>query len=358
MGEQIDVKETPGEFQGGFLRQEIVTAGKLRLSRQKYLARASAAEYEALAQQYRVMNDVRIHFYRTLAAQERLSIQHELLKTAQDNVVTTREMFNVGQANRADLHLATITLEDQKLTVQMAENDRQMTWENLMAVVGIERPLSKVDGQLDGEVTLLTWDHVLAYLLEASPELASARAKLQADEITVQRERVEPIPNIVVEGAMGYNYEAREPVYGAMVVVEVPLFDRNQGTIRQAQADLLRQHAEVRRTELRLRRLLAEQYRQYRTAGQHVREYREVILPEAQARYVTRLESYREDRATWPEVLEAQKGFFLRRLLLVDHLLSWRESEVTITGLLLVNGLDAPVGVTPPGHIDAVPKPR
>ena len=35
MGEQIGVEGTAGEFQGGFIQQEIVTAGKLRLSREK-----------------------------------------------------------------------------------------------------------------------------------------------------------------------------------------------------------------------------------------------------------------------------------------------------------------------------------
>ncbi len=45
--EQIGVEGTAGEFQGGFVQQEIVTAGKLKLSREKYLARARAAEWQA-----------------------------------------------------------------------------------------------------------------------------------------------------------------------------------------------------------------------------------------------------------------------------------------------------------------------
>jgi len=37
---------------------------------------------------------------------------------------------------------------------------------------------------------------------------------------------------------------------------------------------------------------------------------------------------------------------------------AWREAEVAIEGLLLVDGLTAPSGPSPPGHIDSVPKPR
>lgn len=55
-------KSTAGEFQGGFIRQEIVTAGKLRLSRAKYQQEARAAEIQAIAQQLRVVNSITIAF--------------------------------------------------------------------------------------------------------------------------------------------------------------------------------------------------------------------------------------------------------------------------------------------------------
>lgn len=58
-GEQIFVDvdgdtDSPGEFQGGIVSQRLVTAGKLRLSREKYLRRAHVSEHLAVAQQYRV----------------------------------------------------------------------------------------------------------------------------------------------------------------------------------------------------------------------------------------------------------------------------------------------------------------
>ncbi|MGC1951420.1 MAG: TolC family protein [Gammaproteobacteria bacterium] len=322
------------------------------------LARASVVELQALAQRHRVLNDVRIHYYRTLAAKQRLVIQEELLKTAQDQLITVNEMRNVGQANEADFHQATIRLQEQRLNVEMAQNELAMARETLLTMVGVERPAQPVAGTLEGEARPLQWDGLLARLLEESPELAAARAKLEADGITLRREQVEPIPNLVVEGAAGYNFEARETVYGAGLTVEVPLFDWNQGTIEQAKADLRRQQAEVRLTELRLRRALAEQYQRYRSARQHVVDFRDLILPQAEQRYTTQLQSYQADRETWPAVLEAQADFFNRRLAYIDRLIEWREAEVAIEGLLLVNGLEAPPGAAPPGHIDAVTNPR
>lgn len=357
-GEQIGVRGTAGEFQGGFVQQEIVTGGKLRLSREKYLARASAAEFQALAQEYRVINEVRIRFYQTLGTQNRLDIQRELLTTARDRLITVQEMINVGQADQADLSMARVQVEEQQLKVNMAENDLEMEWEWLMTVVGMPQSQEALNGNLDRELSQLQWDSTLQRLLDESPELGLVRAILKADVITIEREKVQPIPNLVLQGSAGRNYEARETVYGLGAFIEVPIFDRNQGTIQQAKADLRLQQAEVRRTELRLRRSLAKQFLRYKTAQQHVTTFKNRILPEAQQRYVARLKSYEANRLAWPAVLESQEYYFLRRLTYIDHLVALQTTQVTIDGLLLVDGLLAPEGVIIPGHIDAVPKPR
>lgn len=358
IGGQLGVKGTAGEFQGGFIQQEIVTAGKLRLSREKYRARASAAEFQALAQEYRVTNEVRIRYYRTLGAQKRLDIQLELLETAQDALFTVQELLNLGQANQTDLQQAKILLEDQQLKVRMTENDLDREWEWLMAVVGVFRPRNVLKGELEGQFVEIKWEPALQRLLAESPELKLVRAVLKEDEITVKREEREPIPNLILSGSAGHNFETRDAVFGVGASIELPIFDWNQGTIRQAQADLKRQEAEVRITELRLRRSLASQFQRYRTTRQRVTAYTEIILPEARERYAKRLRSYGENRENWQSVLEAQEDFFRRRLIYVDQLVALRETQVVIDGLLLIDGLMPSTGVPVPGHIDAVPKPR
>ena len=61
-----------------------------------------------------------------------------------------------------------------------------------------------------------------------------AVAKVKQDELTVARERREPIPNVTVRGGVGYNFETRNNTADVAFAVPVPLFDRNQGTVRQA----------------------------------------------------------------------------------------------------------------------------
>lgn len=358
VAEQIGVEGTAGELHGGVVQQEIVTADKRQISRQKYLARARAAEFLAVAQQFRVCNDVRMHYWRTLGRREVLDIRRELLKTAEDAVVTARELYNLGQATRADVHRANVELQRARLNVLQAENDHRRAYRRLVALIGCDLGEQPLAGELDGAPVVLDHAVALGRILADSPELHAARAKYQSDRITVRREQVEPIPNLFVQGGSGYNFADRDTVAEFSLQLEVPLFDRNQGTIRQAEADLARQRAEIRRIEQMLKDGLADRYAEYLTAVQHVAEFRDIILPEANAAYSTELDSYEEDRQEWPAVLDAQRDYFDLRRMYVDHLVAWRENETLVEGFLLHGGLEAAQDATPPGHIDATPQPR
>jgi outer membrane protein TolC len=348
-----------GEFQGGVLQQEVVLGRKLAYSRKKYQSRATAAEQQEQAQYLRVMNDVAVSFYRTLAAAEKLKVQRDFLKSARDSWLTKKEMFNVGQANKADLHQVNIEFEKQVLAVQTAENDLHWRWQQLMAVVGIEAEYNQLDGSLDLLKKPQDEKALLEQLLANSPELGEAKAKLRSDEITVQRERRQRVPDLLMCGGPGYDQLDKTFATVAMAsLVNLPVFNRNQGTIKQAEADLSRQQAQVRLIELQLKTRLAFHYRNYLTASQHVEGYRNVIIPESEERYKVRLISYQNDRLDWPQVLEAQRDFLAARLANIDYQLDLQESAIALQGYLLTGGLIPPPGVTPPGHIDATPQPR
>lgn len=358
VAEQIGLDGTAGEWQGAEIEQRFVTAGKLDLSRSKYLHRAKVAEHLAVAQQFRVCNDVRIHFFMALAARQVAELQRELLKTAEDHLLTTREMYNLGQANRADVHNANALLQKHRLTLMKAENDVRRHTIEVMTMVGIDADDVLLDGSLFSDRDLIDFDSAYSQILACSPELLAAYAKLREDSTTIQREKVEWIPDVVVGGGAGYNNVDRQTTASATVSIEIPMFDRNQGTIQQAQVDYRRQQHEIRRLRLALRKHLATEYDKYLTAWQHVTEYESVILPAKKSAYELALQSYKASRLGWPEVLEAQEAYTTARVELVGHQQMQRTSEVMMDGYLLHGGLQTPGGPMPAGHIDSVPKPR
>lgn len=357
--EQIGINGTAGEFQGGFVGQEFVTAGKLRLSRQKYAQRARIAETNRQAQQQRVLNDVHIAFYRTLAAQRLVEIHKDLLNNGEDNLQTHKEMLNLGQTNQAGLLQAEVDVQQDRLDLNASQNSLQRAWREMASLVGIpdlkRRPLA--DQPVSAEEPL-AWDAALNQLMTQSPELIASWEKVQHDQIAVERERVEPIPNIRVDVNVGRNVEAGQTVSGVSVGFPLPIYDRNRGTVRQALADLSRSRAETRRLELELRTRLAAHYRDYETAWQHVDAYRTIMLPKAKMAFDLLHASYKKRRAAWPDVLRAQRRYLGLRAKHTNNILRYREADVAIRGMLLTGGLTEPAGPIGGGHIDATPKPR
>jgi cobalt-zinc-cadmium efflux system outer membrane protein len=345
-------KAAPGEQNGLFIDQTIVTAGKLRLSQARFAQEITQAEAQAQAQQYRVVNGVRVRFYQLLAMQRLLDVRAELLKVAEDAVTTTEQLVNVGAANKADLLQAEIEAQQEKVALENARALFRAAWEQLAAFVGQPcLPLARLQGDLEAITPLPDACATLAHLLEASPEMQVARAGIARGQFALRREQVEPIPNLQLRVSSGYDFE---PDVGRLVTttvnlgVRLPVFDKNQGNIQAAQGELARAQAELGRVELSLRQRLSRQYARYQTALAVVENYRRTSLPKAREAYQLYLDSFRNRRAAWPQVLVAQRTYFQISVDYVEALEQLRRAEVAILGLLLVDGLDEPPG--PPGE--------
>jgi cobalt-zinc-cadmium efflux system outer membrane protein len=357
--DQLGARNAIDERVGAFIEQEIVTAGKLRLSRAKYNQEAYAAELERLAQEYCVVNAIKIAFYEVLAAQQLIEVRRTLAENAQNGVTTTKELVNVGQANPPDLLQAQVEADRARVNLRTAESRYQRDWNHLVTLVGApELAPTPLTGKLELDEAPLEFEAALCRLLQESPELQAAQAEVVRDQIGLRREQVEPIPNLFVRGATGYNFETRNMTTDVSIGIPLPIFDRNQGTIWQAKAELARAQADVTRVELSLRRRLADTFYRYQTRLDSVKDYQQNSLPKARQAYDLYFDYYRKRRATWPQVLVAERTLAQLSEEYIAALTELREAEVTIQGLLLVDGLTPPSEPVPQGHIEATPKPR
>ena len=153
-------KPSPGDNVGAFIQWQIVTAGKLRLSRAKFAEEATAARWQAIAQELRVLNGVRIAVLRGAGgrAVDRASTARS------SSWMTTpsarrREMFNVGQAGEPEVIQARVQERRAKVALQKAENRFRGDWEELVSLVGSPglRPTPLETKPLEAEVAPLSF---------------------------------------------------------------------------------------------------------------------------------------------------------------------------------------------------------
>lgn len=358
--EQIGAAGTAGELHGLFVQQEVVRGRKLQLSRDKYLQEETEARIRHEAQQCRVVASVRKAFYQALATQRQVRIRQQLLSNAEDALKTTRDLLNVGQANKADVLQAEVQVSRIKATVRASQRRYLGHWRELAAYVGIpDMAPSLLDGQLEiAENEVLEEGTTLANLLACSPDIRAAWTEIARDRVGLEREIAEPIPNLQLRAESGYNYETNNTVAGVSIGLRLPVWDKNQGTIQQARAELSRAEADVNRIELNLRRRFGETFSEYEAALAEAKSYEEEVLPKAKEAYESYLNSFQNRRAAWPQVLVAQREYFQLSEEYISRLLEVRHAEAEINSYFLGDGLDQPIAPVPQGHREATPRPR
>jgi outer membrane protein, heavy metal efflux system len=356
-GDEVRGGSVGGGKQGFFVQQTVVTGGKLRLSRDVLGKDAKLATIEAEEQRIRVESAVRMAFLRVLAAQELLDARRDLSKIAQDSAETERRLMNTGQADEAEVLDAEVEAQRMRIAARMQENTLREEWRSLSAVIGQpDMPMATVAGDLERDWPELNEEEAVEAITKESPAVRIADTATTRAQALLARARREPIPDLQVRAGMEYNNELLDRLPFAKgwegiaeVSVQIPIFNRNQGDITAARAEVDRAEQEKRRIALTLRDRAASAVDQYANARLMAVEFRDSILPRAKKAYRLMVEKYGLMLASYPRVLESQRKLYELHVEYIAALEAVWTTGIALQGYLLTDGLEAPAR---PGEVD------
>ncbi len=333
-----------GGQQGAFIGQRIVTGGKLRLNRRVAAQEIVRLEQELVAQQFRVLTDVRTSFYEALVAQRAVELAGRLVKIAGQGVEAAEALLNAKEGSRVDLLQARVERNSTAILLANATNRQQGAWRRLVAVAGApEMAPARLAGNVEEVGPSLLWEDALSHVLSASPELSAASAEVRAAQWAAQRARVEWIPNVGLQATLQHDNASGDDITGVQVSIPIPLFNRNQGNVIAADAQLVAAHRNVDRIRLSLQDRLAGVYRQYATAAQQVDKYRATILPDAKETLELVAAGYQQGEFSYLNLLTAQRTYFQSNLAYLESLFQLKSAQAQIDGLLLNQSLSGMV---------------
>jgi outer membrane protein, heavy metal efflux system len=350
VGDEIRGGSFGGGEQGVFIEQSVILGGKLGLDRKIFSAEGEQTEQEAEGQRLRVENGVRIAFYQSLAAQEMVEVKENLGALAKDAVATTRQLFNVGQADQPDVLQAQVEADEAELAVISAQQDQQQAWRVLSAVVGRPTmPLARLEGNLEA-LPFVDPAQIVETILRDSPAVKIAQLDVTRADAALKRAKREIVPDLSLRAGLSNDFERLEvaspPTVGligfAEVGVNLRVFNRNQGNVQAAKADLERAGLEVQRISLVLRQMAASFVQNYASSRAVAETYKSRTLPNAQRAYELYLQRYREGAAAYPQVLITQRTLFDLQTKYIFALESVWINAITLQGLLFTDGLGQP----------------
>jgi outer membrane protein, heavy metal efflux system len=207
---------------------------------------------------------------------------------------------------------------------------------------------TQLAGNLEDGISTLDQETLLTTLLRESPEIKSAQVGVERARAVLSRAKAERVPDLFLRGGVGYNNEILDTdnrKVGAEARIEVgisvPIFNRNQGGIAAAQAELEIAERELQRLQLNLRTRLASSFREYSNASQVIEKYRTQVIPKARAAYDMYLSNFKQMAASYPQVLIAQRTLFQVQVEYARSLIALRQGMIGLRGFLLMGGLDA-----------------
>ena len=337
-----------GGQQGAYIQQEFVFGGKLGLSQNVASAERDAADHALLLQELRVRNNVRLEYYSILVANRNLDLAKQLYAVAENAAKLAKIRSEQGEASKLDELQARGEQQRAAVAVAQASNAVEATWKRLQAVVG-DPTLSRqpLVGNIEQNVLPdISYDQLLERLQLTSPQIRLAEARINRAEAAVARAEVEPIPNLTIQNTIQYDASTKFTVVGIQATMPIPVFNRNQGNITEAENEWIRASREVDRLRLEQQRALATRWQEFANARIQVEQYRGQVLPTVSETLKLTRAAYEAGEADYLRLLTAQRSYTETYRDYVAALgAAWQEA-VQLNGLLLTDGLAAAESVT------------
>jgi outer membrane protein, heavy metal efflux system len=342
LGGDIGLEGTAGQ-QGAVFGQEIVTSGKLRLGSSVAGHEVRIARHGLEAQRQRVLNDVRTGYYQVLLAQKMIDVHQELLRISQEIAQAMEKALTLQEVSRADALQVRIEAERARVGLEEVENNHQIAWYQLATVLGQpEMPPAALVGSVEMDLPTPSREEALGRLMAQSPELAHARSGVDRARCQVALQCAERVPNFEFEMWAKHDAITDEGLLDVGVGLPLPLFNRNQGNIVTAQAELIAAQREVERVELDLRNRFAVAFGEFVNARRLVDSYANTILPNGEESLRLFRLGLRDGEFGYLTLLTAQRTYFNDNLEYLASLQEFWARAVELDGMLLSGGLERP----------------
>lgn len=287
--------------------QQIVTGHKLSLAQAVAATEVNQATLAVLTERYSVIGAVRAAFYDVYALERRVAILDELVLLAGEATKNGKALLDNKQIARLDLIQLEVELGRFRAEAEATRRELPAARKRLAAAVGDPRiPIGPIAGAFD-EVPAYDLDKTLEAVLATHPEARSARVGVERAQAAIRRAEAEPIPNVTFTTGFIKQYENRSNDFALGLSAPIPVWNRNQGNILAAKAELGAAIQDVGRVENDLTERVSTAVRTYAAAVKRAEQYRTEILPKADETYKLSLEAFKGGQFEYLRVIQAQR---------------------------------------------------
>jgi outer membrane protein TolC len=299
------------------------------------------------------------HYYEFNTARQKVEVTESALSAAETVKQAAQARLDNGLATKPEV------LQAEQLSAQAAfdlEAARGLVSDSQVALVeslGIppttKLQVAKISDQPIAENPEDTWNELMERALSQRPDLVVRLANVRARRAEVRKARAAYYPKVALDAHAGWAeldvsvknssyFGGDEPVYGAGVIVELPLFD---GFARAEKLRIAESHLREAENEMAESRdgVIREVWKAHTDLETALRKQESAarLVAAAESSFAAALDAYKQGLGTYVEVANAQRGVTAARSVVVDTRAAIRTSAASLA--LSVGDLAKP---TPP----------
>lgn len=264
------------------LSQRLPVGGRLGAAEEVERRDAERLRKEHEVRRFEIRSRVRGAFATALFASEVAKVQAETLELARRGVTVARARRLAGDLTAGDLARVEMEEARARLDQDKAQGLRELAWVSLAAAIGDPGlRIGAVEGTLESTFELPTLESVLA-ALDQGPQAELARSEVDAARARIDLAKADRIPDVTLDLLYRRIGSTDTNAFDVGLTVPLPLFDRQQGRLQAAKAEVREAEARGRAGRGEAMRRVREAHVKLSEALGHARLVRDEILPRAE----------------------------------------------------------------------------
>jgi cobalt-zinc-cadmium efflux system outer membrane protein len=313
------------------LSQLIELGGKRQMRVREAQFDRDTAEWDYQVKRLEVLKSTSLAFINVLFAQRNVQLAAENLELTEGAVPLTQKRVEIGKASDVELLRTDTAVATARIRLTEAKRDLEIARVDLASQWGGKRAtFASVSGNLDQLRPIGSLESLQARLQE-NPDLARWTTERAKREATLNLVRAEAKPDLTLRAGprlLGASHTNLTAVAGFSI--PLPLWDRNQGKIAEAKANVAKIADEKAAAEAKAYAELNEAYQTLQSAAEEVRILHETVLPSSKKAVDQITDGYGAGRFGQLDVLDAQRTYNETQIEYVRALADYQKAQAQI----------------------------
>jgi cobalt-zinc-cadmium efflux system outer membrane protein len=340
---EVDVEEFGGEGErAGFdgaetalhVSQLIELGGKRGKRRKVAALERSLAGWDYEAKRLDVLTETARSFLAVLEAQERMALAGKVAELSRKVSTAVEARVAAGKVSPLEKAKAAVELASGRIELEKARRELETSRRRLAAQWGGTAPrFGAIKGAFGKVVAIPELSELLA-LGGENPDLARWKSEIMLRRAALELERANRAPDLELSAGVSRYEETEDHAFSAGVGVPLPLFDRNQGGIREARSNLRKALEEKRAGEIAAVTETTAVHNELVSLAAELKVLDGKLLPAALKAFEAAQAGYAQGKFNYLEVIDAQRTLVEARTQRLDTIADYHRALIDMERLI------------------------